>query len=68
MKIKENSKYLVGTKLRKEGMVTITTSEIKDDKISIVIWSVKNGTLINFGEKNIIELQDIFEKDGYQEI
>lgn len=66
--IKENSRYIVGTKLQKGGMVEIETGEIKDDIISIVIWSLKNGQCLNLGNKNILELKKILERDGYKEM
>ena len=66
--IKEDATYLVGTKLRDGGMVEIQTQKIQGEEISISIWSIKNGGLLNFGNKNILELTEMLEKDGYQEI
>ena len=66
--IKENSRYIVGTKLQKGGMVEIETGTIKDDIIDIVIWSLKNGQCLNLGNKNVLELKQILERDGYKEM
>jgi len=66
--IKEDATYLAGTKLRDGGMVEIQTQKIQGEEISISIWSIKNGGLLNFGNKNILELTEMLEKDGYKEI
>lgn len=66
MIVKENTNYLAGTKLREGGMVEIHTSKIIKDKISISIWSIKNGSLLNLGDKNIVELEEMLIKDGFQ--
>ena len=66
--IKEDTTYIAGTKLREGGMVEIQTKKIQGEEISISIWSIKNGGLLNFGNKNILELTEMLEKDGYKEI
>lgn len=66
--IKEDTTYIAGTKLREGGMVEIQTKKIQGEEISISIWSIKNGCLLNFGNKNILELTEMLEKDGYKEI
>lgn len=66
--IKEDTTYIAGTKLREGGMVEIQTKKIQGEEISISIWSIKNGWLLNFGNKNILELTEMLEKDGYKEI
>ena len=47
--IKEDTTYIAGTKLREGGMVEIQTKKIQGEEISISIWSIKNGGLLNFG-------------------
>ena len=49
-------------------MVEIETGTIKDDIIDIVIWSLKNGQCLNLGNKNVLELKQILERDGYKEM
>lgn len=67
IKIKENTSYYFGTKVKEGGMNIVETGERKGDKIFISVYTRTHGEMAGMDYKNIYELQESFNKEGYEE-
>jgi len=68
LEIKENTSYLFGTKVKEGGMNIIETGERKGDEIFITVYTRTRGEMAGMVYKNIYELQERFNKEGYEEV
>lgn len=68
IKIKTDTSYLYGTKEKEGGMNIVETGGRENDKIFISVYTKTHGELAGMEYKNIYELQESFNKEGYEEI